>query len=102
MAGSVIERRGTTIADGGVIVHDDVPTTFAAAEKIAGRRLDRRKNYAIIDGQVAESCIWSQACSGCYEGYDSVSATGNGCSECGYTGRRRLGQWLPLTELEGE
>lgn len=102
MAGSVIERRGTTIAEGGVIVHDDVPSTFEAAEMIAGRRLDRRRAYAIIDGEVAESCMWSQACSGCYEGRDSHNATGNGCSECGYTGRRRLGQWVPLTEPEGE
>ena len=91
----VIERHGTEIRNG-LIFHDDQPATYEQAEKIAGQRLDRRKNYAIIDGQVAESCEWSQACSGCYEGYDIANASGLGCDECGYTGRRRLGQWVPL------
>lgn len=91
----VIKRHGTAVKDGHII-HDDRPATYEQAEKIAERRLDRRKNYAIIDGQVAESAVWSQACSGCYEGDDSLNATGNGCDECGYTGRRRHGQWVPL------
>lgn len=91
----VIERHGTEIKDGRII-HDDRPATYEQAEKIAGRRLDRRKSYAIIDGQVAESCIWSQACSGCYSGHDLHLGIGNGCSECGHTGRRRNGQWVPL------
>lgn len=102
MTGRVIERFETTISDDGAINHDDRPSTFEAAERIAGRRLDRRKNYAIIDGQVAESCMWSQACSGCYEGYDSFNAKGNGCSECGYTGRMRNGQWVPLLQPEAK
>ncbi|TXH48097.1 MAG: hypothetical protein E6Q97_25525 [Desulfurellales bacterium] len=92
---TVIERFGTNI-EGGIITHDDRPSTYKTAEKIAGHKLDRRKNYAIINGLVAESCVWSQACSGCYEGYDSSTATGSGCGECGYTGRRRLGQWVPI------
>lgn len=91
----VIERHGTEIKDGRII-HDDRLATYEQADKIAARRLDRRKNYAIIDGEVAESCSWSQACSGCYEGYDSFHATGHGCDECGYTGRRRHGKWVPL------
>ena len=102
MAGSVIERRGTTIGDDGVIVHDDVQSTFEAAEKIAGSRLDRRRAYAIIDGQVLESATWSQACSGCYEGYNSATARGFGCDECGYTGRRRNGAWVPLSSKEAK
>lgn len=91
----VIERLGTEVKDG-YIHHDDRSATYEQAEMIVGRRLDRRKNYAIIDGQVAESAAWSQACSGCYEGYDSHSAIGNGCDECGYTGRRRQSYWVPL------
>lgn len=102
MTGCVIERFETTVDNDGVISHDDRPSTFEAAEKIAGRRLDRRKNYAIIDGQVAESCMWSQACSGCYEGYNSATARGFGCDECGYAGRRRHGAWVPLSSKEGE
>ena len=98
---TVIERFGTDTT-GGIITHDDRPSTYEADEKIAGRKRDRRKNYAIIGGQVAESCTWSQACSGCYEGLDSISATGAGCDECGYTGRRRLGQWVPIESTKGE
>lgn len=94
---SVIERRGHSIDTAGYIHYDDVPSTYEAAEKIAGLRLDRRKNYAIIDGQVGESATWSQACTGCYEGHDSFSARGNGCDECGYTGRRRMGLYVPLS-----
>lgn len=97
----VIERHGTEIKDG-YIIHDDRPATFEQAETIAGHRLDRRKNYAIIDGEVAESCAWSQACSGCYDGYDSFHASGCGCDECGYTGRRRQAQWVPLVTPNAE
>lgn len=94
--GCVIERKGTTVVDG-FIEHDDRPSTFEAAEALAGRQLDRRRNYAIIEGQVTSACTWSQACSGCYDGPDLATAKGSGCSECGYTGRRRQGQWLPLS-----
>ena len=65
----------------------DDPSTFEAAEAIAGRRLDRRKNYAIIQGEVRQLATWTSTCSGC---------EGSGCSECGYTGRRRGGMWVPL------
>lgn len=89
----VIERFGTDTTDG-IVTHDDRPSTYEAAEKIAGHKLDRRKNYAIIDGQVSESYVWSQACTGCklFPTHDR----GLGCDECGYTGRRRLGQWVPI------
>jgi len=93
---TVIQRHGHTIDQDGYIHYDDRPATYGQAEKIAGRRLDRRRNYAIIDGEVAEAISWSQACTGCYEGYDSYNATGNGCDECGYTGRRRQAHWVPL------
>lgn len=95
MAGSVIQRFGTS-TDGGVIVHDDRPSSFEEAEKIAGRKLDRRKAYAIIEGEVCDMLSWSQACSGCYEGHNIDSGIGVGCDECGHTGRRSRGQWMPL------
>ena len=95
---TVIERHGHSIDDSGYIHYDDRVSTFEQAEKLVGRRLDRRFNYAIIDGAVHESCQWSHACSGCYEGYEIVHASGNGCSECGYTGRSRSGAWVPLID----
>ena len=97
---SVIERHGHSIDDQGRIHYDDRPSTYEAAEQLAGRRLDRRRNYAIIDGRVAESARWSQACSGCYQGREIESGVGLGCSECGYTGRRQSGSWLPLLEQD--
>lgn len=97
---TVIERHGHHIDGQGFIHHDDRPSTYERAEALAGRRLDGRRNYAIIDGEVAESCQWSAACSGCYEGHNIEHAVGTGCSECGYTGRRRNGAWVPLTNQE--
>lgn len=94
--GYVIQRLGHEISEGGEISYDDRPATYEQAESIIGRRLDRRKNFAIIDGQVMESCRFSAACSGCYEGHNIEHGRGNGCDECGYTGRRRQGYWLPF------
>lgn len=95
--GSVIERHGYTLVDG-FIHFDDRPSSFDAADRLAGRRLDRRKNYAIVDGTVNEQAGWSEACSGCYEGWDSFHSKGTGCSECGFTGRRRHRCWVPLPD----
>lgn len=92
----VIERKGYNVLDGGQIVYLDEPSTFDKAELIAGRKLDRRKNYALIDGKVCESASWTQACSGCYEGYDSLCGKGMGCHECGHCGRVRRSMWVPL------
>jgi hypothetical protein len=69
--------------------------SYEAAEQIAGQRLDRRRNYAIIKDQVCMLTRWSKACSGCYEGYDG-HGRGSGCDECGYTGRRQLAYWMPI------
>lgn len=93
---AVIERLGHVVDKDGFVHYDERPATFERAERIAGRRLDRRRNYAIIDGKVAEMVSWSQACSGCHDGCDGYNSTGNGCSECGYTGRRRQSHWVPL------
>lgn len=98
---TVIERHGHSIDGQGFIHYDDQASTYERAEKLAGRRLDRRRSYAIMDGEVLESTQWSQACSGCYEGHDITHDAGHGCSECGYTGRRRNGAWVPLLNKEG-
>ena len=91
---TVIERHGHHVDGDGWIHYDGRPSSFETAEAIAGKRLDRRKNYAIIDCQVCECAEWSQGCSGCQDG--AGTGTGHGCEECGYTGRRRMSQWVPL------
>lgn len=77
----------------------DQPSTYEAADAIAGRKLDRRRNYAIIRGEVCEEGRWSRHCSGYTETPESTSPAhrGIGCGECGYTGRTRESMFLPLT-----
>ena len=106
MAGTVIRRLAARVEDDGSVYHDDAPATWAAAEAFAGRRLDRRRNYAIIeaDGGNAELCeseSWSTACSGCTETPEMTSAPerGMGRDECGYQGRRRQSMWVPTMLL---
>jgi hypothetical protein len=91
MAGSVIERMGCLIA-GETVRYDDRPGNFAEAERLAGRRLDRRRAYAIVDGVLHEACSFSRPCSGCSED----GRRGAGCSECGHTGISRQSHWIPL------
>jgi len=86
----------------------DVPSTYEKATVLSGRRLDRRKNYAIIDGQVCELAEWTESCSGCTELVDGQNtlgypihkkhgcAIGGGCEECGYHGVVRDSSWVPL------
>lgn len=94
----VIERISSAAVDGR-ITYDERPDTYARADKLAGRRLDRRKNYAIIGGEVCEACSWSDACSGCHEGErDGLYARGMGCHECGYAGRRIQSTWVPVAK----
>lgn len=93
----VIERHGHSVDDKGFIHYDESPSTYEAAEKIAGFKLDRRKNYAIIDGQVCESAEWTQACSGCNAEWEE---RGSGCAECGYTGLSRQSHWVPVSEYD--
>ena len=88
----VIERHGTEIVDGRII-HDDRPSAFSVADRLAGRRLDRRFNYAIIGGTVFQMCNWTSGCSGCTNGHEDA---GSGCSECGYRGRVRRSEWVPV------
>lgn len=92
MTGSVIVRGETTIDDRGYIHHDDQPISWDEADKRAGRRLDRRKAWAFVEGQLCESATWTQACSGCAYGFEE---RGGGCHECGYHGVVRCAQWVP-------
>lgn len=97
---SVIERLEVFIRDGEV--HStDVPSSYEAAEALAGRRLDRRRCYAIMDGEVLELLRLSTGCPGCCdEAWLYADARGFGCDECGHTGRRRWGHWVPLGARE--
>ena len=40
---------------------------IAEAEKLAGRRLDRRRKYFFIDGHVCTYGSWTESCTGCFE-----------------------------------
>lgn len=93
--GSVIQRHGVTVENGNII-YDDRPSTFEAAEKLYGQRLDRRKSYAIIEGKVCEVVRWTDRCSGCSGDHENLYQQGMGCWECGYTGKSRRSVWSPL------
>lgn len=88
---------------------EEVDSTFEHAESIAGVKLDRRKNYMIIDGEVCQTVTWTRSCSGCCEAgdyggllhrykYDEKARChiGHGCHECGYHGKVRTSMWVPL------
>jgi len=83
-----IIRNGHTVDANGIIHYDDTPVSIEKIEELAGRKLDRRKSYAVVEGVVCDSAQWSQPCSGC---------SGTGCHECGYHGNVRCGQWIPLS-----
>lgn len=93
MAGKVIERLGTEVDAAGIIHQDDRLSTFEAADALAGHRVDRRKNYAIVKGKLCELAEWTAACSGCTGEYGPDR--GSGCHECGFTGRSRQAMWVP-------
>lgn len=88
-----IERLIALDSDG-VLTVDDRPLAIEVAERIAGKRLDRRKNYAVFrTSNVAEVRVatkWTRACTGC---------EGGGCHECGYSGKVREGMWVPLESV---
>lgn len=96
--------------------------TIAEAECLAGHRLDRRARYATTDDgkpcdfyvgailfQIAE---WTMSCSGCRETEDGHNVgtypwddkagcyIGAGCEECGYTGKRRNREWVPVVDKD--
>lgn len=92
----------------------EVPSTFEAAEKIYGSRLDRRRRYAIIKSDVGywEVCslhTYTDSCSGCLESGDyggnlhrykfdqkARIHIGSGCHECGYHGKVRNSIYIAL------
>lgn len=100
-------RHGHTI-EGGRIRYNEEATTWEHLEKLAGRRLDHRKSYCVIRGQVCESASWVDSCSGCFETEDGHPVghypshpkhgchVGAGCEECGYHGVVRQSMWLPI------
>jgi hypothetical protein len=81
------------------------------AEAILGFRVDRRKVYDFDDspemreilhgGPVYHTGWWTETCSGCTESYMGHYTLGSaergvGCSECGYTGKRRQCWSVPV------
>lgn len=75
--------------------------TWKHAEEILGERVDRRckffthseeglkvadNPYVFANHKVFVYGTWTGVCSGCYS---------QGCSECGYTGKRREGMHIP-------
>lgn len=90
------------------------------AERLSGKRLDRRRNYYKALGTICYTETFTQACSGCCEigeygqgsenyPYDEKNKCliGSGCHECGYTGKRRTTFFVPFDtpsnkELEEE
>lgn len=77
--------------------------THVEAEAVAGRRLDRRRKYALLDGEVCERSSYTSPCSGCScncsDGYPCGHEPA-GCFECGYTGKRRWRDWVPVEAAE--
>ena len=94
--------------------------THQEAESLIGRRLDRRRAYYFNNdkklmqylggGPVFTYGSWTQSCSGCFETEDGHPVgrypwdkkhqcyIGAGCSECGYTGKRRDGIHTPVAK----
>ena len=94
-----IERHGHTVTDEWLIDFDDRPITWDRLEAIAGRRMDRRKKYAVIDGEVCCAVSFTTRCSGCTNGHEE---RGFGCDECGYHGVVRQSQWVPESVIPQE
>lgn len=86
-----IRRVKTTVDDNGFIRHDDRPVAWIDVDSIAGRRLDRRKSYAVIEGKICSLVSWTGRCSGCTNGLED---RGIGCEECGHHGVVRNSQWV--------
>ena len=94
---TVIKRVFSKVDDDGVQTIKDLPSTYKAAEKLAGHKLDRRKCYAIIEGDVHCLASWSSACTGCCDDSEYASPqSGGGCPECGYRGRVITSIYVPI------
>jgi hypothetical protein len=85
---------------------------WSTAEQHCGRRLDRRRKYAVINGELCSLGRWTDTCSGCCETVDGHNVhryprdkkhgclIGGGCDECGYTGKRRQSFWGPVFDAD--
>jgi hypothetical protein len=80
----------------------DFIVRHADLQKAIGVKLDRRKSYALVEGILCSLGNWNDSCSGCTASYEEAGYAdrGNGCDECGYTGRRKHSQWLPVNRAE--
>ena len=59
---------------------------------------DRRYLVVAVNGKPGIIVRWTDVCYGCTEFLDGHLIYGpSGCSECGYTGKRRRAEWVPLT-----
>lgn len=73
----------------------------ASAPKKSRRRYVRlidgtRVLVVPFNGQDGHIVRWTTSCSGCDEIGEYANGRGSGCSECGYTGKRRREEWVPL------
>jgi len=77
----------------------DTPISFEQLQALTKRKLDRRKAYAIISGEIAELCRFTRRCSGCTSGGEPEfcrdEEIGAGCPACGYHGKIRIVTWVP-------
>ena len=92
---------------------DNREISIQRAEQLLGRRVDRRRQYAYVNGEVCYSAEWTRECTGCCETGEMMGLAdnypvdekhgclvGGGCEECGFTGKRREAMWLPCWTLE--
>jgi len=87
-----IERLGYVISNG-VVNFRDVPVQWDRIDALAGRRMDRRKSWAIVMGKLCGKVSYRAVCSGCAN--DLYQARGFGCTECGYHGVVINSMWVP-------
>lgn len=107
----VIRRLGASIVgpDGGAVIrHDECEATWAEADTLAGRRVDRRRAYCIMPDDSGHDALhslvrWSQHCTGCTDTPEMTTPAhrGSGCRECGYTGRVRCAYWVDAQQQGG-
>lgn len=52
----------------------------------------------VLNGVECYATRWTASCSGCTNTPEMTSPppAGIGCEECGYTGKRRQGMWVPF------
>ncbi len=71
-------------------------------EAVLHYKLDRRRKWFAYLGVVVYNHNYTAPCSGCSEYSGGEAKNSNGCSECGYTGKRRNGCPVPASDKDGE